>query len=187
MDSIDGLWSTVLDNVAGENADADLFPRRTAIAVRNPIKSGGRYQMGMEVRVERTNKDKLPKIADGAVNIGWFADMKYDDQTPVAKVAAILEYGSPWAFMRPTVHQKQGQWRNTVKTLMKAAIKNGISSETVLKQMGEIAKGDIQGTIAGMISPPNAPATIKRKGFNKPLVDTGVMLASIQSRLEGEK
>ena len=48
---------------------------------------------------------------------------------------------------------------------------------------------DLKSSIVGWQAPPNAPSTIAKKGFNKPLVDTGDMLRSTtyQVRMEGDE
>ena len=45
--------------------------------------------------------------------------------------------------------------------------------------MGHLIKGQLQDSIKAVSSPPLAAATIRRKGFSKPLIDTGVMWNSI--------
>ena len=47
------------------------------------------------------------------------------------------------------------------------------------ERLGDRAALIIADKIRTMSSPPNAPATIKRKGFNNPLVETGTMQDSI--------
>ena len=54
----------------------------------------------------------------------------------------------------------------------------------VLGRFGQMVQGLIQIQIANTFTPPNAPSTIKKKGFNKPLVDTGVMLQSVSHQEE---
>ena len=50
--------------------------------------------------------EKLKKIKDARVRVGWFEESKYDDNTPVANVAFWQEYGTKRGiperpFMRP--------------------------------------------------------------------------------------
>lgn len=147
--------------------------------------------MAIEVRVRRLQKFKMPDMEDARARIGWFSDQKYDKNTSIAQVAAWNEFGTKdipsRPFMRSTAHTKQTEWRELLKKMAKDAIANGKSIETVMQQFGELVKGDIQAAIINTTTPPNAPATIKIKGFNKPLVHSGIMLGSVQSRTDKEK
>ena len=53
------------------------------------------------------------------------------------------------------------------------------SSEDALKKIGVFQKGLIQKEIVNGDFVPNSPETIKRKGSDKPLIDTGRMRQSI--------
>ena len=48
-----------------------------------------------------------------------------------------------------------------------------------LTLMGHEMKAQLQTSIQKLTSPPLAKATVKRKGFPKPLIDTGHMLNSV--------
>jgi hypothetical protein len=48
-----------------------------------------------------------------------------------------------------------------------------------LQLMGERIKDQLQGSIRELVEPPLSPYTIKKKGFDKPLIDTGHMLNSV--------
>lgn len=56
-----------------------------------------------------------------------------------------------------------------------------MSAFDVLDLVGISAAADIQTKISSIYTPPNAPATIRAKGSAKPLIDTGLMLASVQN------
>ena len=71
-----------------------------------------------------------------------------------------------------------------LKSQYKKAIKDNTPTMLVLERLGQYVQGMIQAQIINTYDPPNSPATIKRKGFNKPLVDTGVMLASVRHQEE---
>lgn len=44
--------------------------------------------------------------------------------------------------------------------------------------------GEVQGSIAAGIAPPNAPSTIAKKGSSTPLIDTGQLRSSITGKVE---
>ena len=136
----------------------------------------------------------IPKVEDDSVNVGWFEDQRYEDGLPVAKVARWNEFGTKAGipqrpFMRKTIMRHEKEWIETLRTVIQREIdkKKGTNIDGALAQFGEEVKGDIQSTIleGGFVA--NSPATIRRKGAGKPpLVDTGVMLSSIQARTDKE-
>lgn len=145
---------------------------------------------GLEASVKFFHRPK--NANDAGVSVGWFQDQRYDDGTSVAQVAKWNEFGTKAGvperpFMRETKMRKEREWIEQLKTLIQKAIDNDKSIELALKQFGEIAKGDIQETILSGGFKPNAASTIKRKGAGKmPLIDTGVMISSIQARTDKE-
>ena len=46
------------------------------------------------------------------------------------------------------------------------------------------AAGNVAEKIAAVTSPPLKPVTVKRKGFAKPLIDTGQMAQSVTGKVE---
>jgi hypothetical protein len=50
--------------------------------------------------------------------------------------------------------------------------------------MGAGIAGQLRQSIIDLVAPPLAPSTIKRKGFDKPLIDQGIMLSSVDYEVE---
>lgn len=90
------------------------------------------------------------------------------------------EYGTknipPRPLLRTTAATKSQAWVTAAKRLLRS----GMSMEAMLKNIGELMAGDIRLTLSqgNNLFQPNAPRTAKRKGFNTPLRDTGVLLRS---------
>ena len=123
------------------------------------------------------------KVASAKVlRVGFLEGSTYPNGTTVATVAAIQEYGAPRAhipprpFFRNMVAAKKGKWPKAIRDLLKA---NGYDALRTLQQIGEAIAGQLRQSIIDTNSPPLSPVTIARKGFDKPLVDTGHMLNSI--------
>ena len=146
---------------------------------------------GLEVDVKFFH---TPKIEDDGVNVGWFEDQKYDDGLPVAKVARWNEFGTKAGiperpFMRRTMMRHEQEWVEILKTLVQREIdkEKNVDIDKALKKFGEIVLGDIQATILEGGFTKNAESTIRRKGAGlPPLIDTGVMISSIQARTDKE-
>ena len=99
---------------------------------------------------------------------------------PVAQVAMFNEYGGgytpPRPFMDKTFRWYHRKWFNTIRGL----IYDTMNLKAVLEDMGPTVVADIQSVIEDLDNPPNAPATIKQKGFNNHLIDSGQMLNSVR-------
>jgi hypothetical protein len=132
--------------------------------------------------------ERVPEEFENMVaQIGFPSGINYEDGTSVAYVAAIQEFGAPAAgiparpFMQPTVNEKKDTWVTIIEKQLPKVALGKMSAFDVLDLVGMAAAADIQTKIASIYTPPNAPATIRAKGSAKPLVDTGLMLASVQN------
>ena len=124
---------------------------------------------------------------NASVRVGVLENATYPDGTPVAMVAFWNEYGTKTspvrAFFRTTVSDQKKNWVLSVQNLMK--MHN--DPKKVMGLMGEHMRGQIVQSINTWTDPPNAPYTVARKGFNKPLVDQGIMMRSISFEVNGDE
>lgn len=137
---------------------------------------------------------KLTELAERAKNsrvrVGILEGATYPDGTPTALVGLVHEFGTddghipPRSFMRSTVMQQEGAWRNGLKTLIK---EQGYDPEKALAMLGMQMADDIKAQLAAITSPALEPETIARKGHEKPLVDTKQLLKSIKYEVVGGK
>lgn len=121
------------------------------------------------------------------VRVGIFESAKYDDGTPVAAVAFWNEYGTaripPRPFIRNTVAAHKNEWPRQAAAILS---QNGGDVRQTLELMGEGVKGQIAESIQNLHEPPNAPATVRKKGFDKPLIDSRTLWRSIGSEIAEE-
>ena len=119
------------------------------------------------------------KDMNASVRVGVLENATYPDGTPVAMVAFWNEYGtrtSPVrAFFRTTVSENKKNWVLSVQNLMK--IHN--DPKQVMGLIGVHMQEQIVQSINTWSDPPNSAYTIAKKGFDKPLVEHGIMLRSI--------
>ena len=119
---------------------------------------------------------------------GWFETAHYPDGTPVAYVATIHEFGTGHIparpFMRPAVADHGGEWLQLLADGAKASLAGGPAPEQVLELVTLAAAGNVAEKIQAVTSPPLTPATVGRKGSDKPLVDTGQMFQSATGKVE---
>lgn len=122
--------------------------------------------------------------------VGWLESASYKDGTPVAYVATIHEFGAPSRnipprpFMRPAVDDHGLEWMQLLAQGARQAMATGADGRDVLELVTLRAAGDVARKIQAVTSPALKPLTIKRKGFEKPLVDTGQMIQSVTGKVE---
>jgi hypothetical protein len=116
------------------------------------------------------------------LKVGFLAGATYPDGTPVAMVAAIQEFGAPAAgipprpFFRDLVAKHGKDWAAGMAVQLK---ETNYDPKLALERTGQAIAGQLKQSIIDTNSPPLKPATIARKGFAKPLVDTGQLLNSV--------
>lgn len=130
----------------------------------------------------------VKELADGMRGRGAYVDVGFqngateDDGMLTAAVAALNEYGvpsrgqPPRPFFRRMIAKEKGQWPATAGKLLKQADYDVVEAVGV---MGDVIKEQIENSIRELVSPPLAQSTVDRKGFSKPLIDTGNMLNSV--------
>lgn len=147
--------------------------------------------MGNLITVQRKKRNyNTHLVKEGVVRVGFFPDSRYDGNTSVAQVARYNEFGAgvpARPFMRPAVHQRKTDLTNLLHRQYRQALRDNQDTLEVLERFGEYVKGIIQEQIVNTNEPPNAPSTIKKKGFNAPLRDTLVMLHSVRFQAEEHK
>ena len=123
---------------------------------------------------------KTLRIKAGVINM-----VSYNNEVSVAQVANWQEFGTehipPRPFLRPTLKDNQGIYTDIIK----GYIKSGDSRNSIGLKMSLLLAGDIKETISNIHDPVLVNSTIrarKKRGNTsiKPLVDTGILLSSIQ-------
>ena len=147
-----------------------------------------KYSGGNELKaVLEEMAQKLGRAQE--LSVGFMSGADYPDGTPVAMVAAIQNYGAPAMkiparpFFSNMVKAKSPRWGESLGNVLKA---QNYDAELALKAMGIGISGQLQNSIRETNDPALAAATIARKGFSTPLIDTGKMLNSVQSAIDGE-
>lgn len=94
--------------------------------------------------------------------------------------AALNEFGTgkipPRPFFRNMIAEKSDEWPEAIAGLLKA---NDYDAQKALDLTGEGIKGQLQQSIRDTYTPPLAASTIKRKGFDKPLIEHGDMINAV--------
>lgn len=155
------------------------------------------------MKIESSGQIKKMRIAVDAlaskrVSVGWFDNSKYMDGTPVAYVAAIQEFGYPQGsiparpFIRPTMASKAAQWTRTLERGGSQVMRGTMTVDQMLGQFGMLVAGQVGEAIKAVSDPPLAESTVRARASRrvspgvskKPLVDTGLMIQSVASKVE---
>lgn len=126
--------------------------------------------------------DQLAKLAKSEVQVGFQSGETNEDGVSYAEIAAFNELGSsntpPRPFMKQSFENHQDELQEACDKVNNT-LANGGTVESALETLGVTAKGIIQQEIVDGDFAPNAPSTIKAKGSDKPLIDTGRMRQSV--------
>lgn len=108
----------------------------------------------------------LPRRADGKKPKGAFGLTKPSYIPP----RPMLERAS----------KKHGkEWQEKARALMRDVIAGQLTPKQALQQLGAVITADIKDAIAHGAYTPNSPLTVKKKGKNTPLIDTGKLRDSV--------
>jgi hypothetical protein len=124
--------------------------------------------------------DKVKRPA--TLRVGFLEGATYPNGTPVAMIAAVQEFGAPSRgipprpFFRRMIAAKEGEWGPAIAALM---IEHGYDMPKVMDLAGQGIEGQLRESISSLTDPPLAESTIKQKGHDKPLVESGHLLNSV--------
>lgn len=133
---------------------------------------------------------EIKKLKESIVRVGFQQGAAMDDETgeDICNIAAWNELGTSTTpsrpFMRDSVDNHAEQINAFLKKQIALLAKGATTAEQVLKAIGVYQKGLVQKEIVDGTFEPNAPSTIKRKGSDKPLIDTGKMRQSVNYVIE---
>ena len=142
----------------------------------------------VSVKVQKRGGKKLQKLLREAgkggvkgVKVGFFSTAKYEDGTPVAAVAAWNEFGTETIPERPFFRRALAESERGVSNILAKGIETEkmVVDERFAGLVGAYVAGQVMESIRTLTSPPNAPETIARKGSTNPLIDSGMMRASV--------
>ena len=141
----------------------------------------------MGVRIIRRNNN-IPRVIQSLKDL-----KKYDIEvgifgssgTEYVMIAGVQEFGitirkergsiviPERSFLRSTFDDKNNEWFKFMRKQMEHVINGRINAQMLCERLGAKMVGDIQEKLTDINSPPNAPATIAKKGSSNPLIDTG--------------
>lgn len=133
--------------------------------------------------------DKIIKDIEevGILKVGINESATYPNGLEVAKVAFWNEVGTvnmpARPFLRNTFANKNKDWSELAKRIF---VGTNYDLKRTWGMLGEKVVDDLKDAVTNFQTPANAESTIEKKGFNKPLVGTGVMRDSIMYDISPE-
>lgn len=142
-------------------------------------------------------KKNLLKGGDKEARVGWFGGNMHPSGIPTAQVAQLNERGHrngpgsmfpgtntpPRPFMRVGFVPKSLELLPTFIPMVNQVAMGTLTWTKVHEQMGVKLKSTLQDVIEAWSTPPNSPTTVELKGKNDPLIESGWMLDTVQSRV----
>ncbi len=126
---------------------------------------------------------ELEELAMLEVFVGYqHGEAAEENGADLMEVAAFNELGTSAIPSRPFIRNAFDHNADKINAMYErqaGKIANGGTAEDCLKEMGEYGVRLIQEEIREGDFTPNAPTTIRRKGSDKPLIDTGRMRQSV--------
>lgn len=148
--------------------------------------------MGVTVRVVKDTKgaglallERRLRSLDYTVLIGVPKGVTEADGTPLALVAAANEFGVPSkgiperSFLRAGIHHGRAIFRRIAAHSLRSIVAGKMTEAAALGRLGLAGVSAVQTEIISGTFAPNAPETIRRKGSDKPLVDTAALRQGI--------
>lgn len=132
---------------------------------------------------------ELKQLDGKEVKAGVLKDAGDNEGVPLVNIAFWNEYGTRRIPSRPFVRiasdENKNKWGNVASDGVGQIIERRIKWRKCCGMVGEQMKGDIKKVIGDKSKlAPNAPSTIRRKGHDKPLIETGLMKSKVDFRID---
>lgn len=130
----------------------------------------------------------IAAIRESAVTVGIHSDTGTEDdgKTSMVTVAIANEFGTEdehipeRSFMRSTFDENVDAYKQDIRQIVKTAASGGRSIRQGMGLLGRKVENQVKAKIVDIREPGNAPATIKQKGFDNPLVHHGRLGGSVR-------
>ena len=144
------------------------------MASKNQVIGGKKLSLALKSIEQKITNAGVLRM--GFLEGATYPSTKKGGALPVAQVAFWNEFGTIRAPARPafrtTIKKQSPTWGDKLGKAIKATNYDG---QKALALLGQSMRDDLESEIAQWSEPGNAPSTIARKGFDKPLVDSGTM------------
>ena len=147
--------------------------------------------MSVKITIQHNTNKKATDMLNNLIKGQLGVKVGFYENNPNIHKAIANEFGvpdqnvPPRPFMHQTIQNHKKEWTPLFNNLLK---KNGGNVDKAFNSLGAVIKGQVVDTIINGDFEPNAPSTIAKKGFDKPLIDTSDMKNSVNwAVIEGNK
>ena len=131
--------------------------------------------------------ENVMELGGKQVKVGIQAGSGSHDGVDILDIAVYNHFGTRNIPSRPFVSdcfdKNQGQISEAKKRIV-YRVMEGMPASAGLAQLGQWYQDVLKGHIRNGGWVPNAPATVKRKGSSRPLIDTGQLVNSVRWEIE---
>jgi hypothetical protein len=146
----------------------------------------------IQERIDELAGRSDPHVRVGILEAKGGGETDEDSGIAMTDLGRIHEFGDEASgipersFIRRTFDERRDELARMQGELTEAVIAGEVSPAKALDLLGGWGAGEVKKRIAQgpHIPPPNAPATIARKGSDRPLVDNGQLVNSINHEVE---
>jgi phage gpG-like protein len=144
-------------------------------------------------RVNRAAKRMRKGQKTTAAQLQHFAVGGDEREVSLPVIAAIHEFGSPEhgiperSFLRTGVRRGLPKFHALNAVTLKKVVEGKMTFDQAREKLGVVAVGEVKREFTVGKFVPLKPATIKRKGSSRPLIDSGQLRQSITYQLEGQQ
>jgi hypothetical protein len=133
-------------------------------------------------------KTIISSIDKKSIEVGFI-----DNSKNIATIAFFNEFGHKARdgsqvperpFMRNAIKKYKESFFKESADRIKSIMRFSLSVDSYLNQSGKFWQDKFKYSIAEFSDPANKPSTVKRKGFNDPLIHTGLMLATVKYKIK---
>lgn len=135
----------------------------------------------------RLQQRRLRQLNANEVSVGAIKEVPEHTQEELQQIVRYNEFGTAKiparSFLRGSLYRnsKHG-WRFVSREAVKGVLNGSLTGNKAYKIVGDRMVEDVKHQI-DIVGPPNAPSTIRKKGRNQPLVDTGGLYRSIDKEV----
>lgn len=134
------------------------------------------------------SKELAKVTTDKFVTVGVHQDDNArPDQANNAQIGAMNHFGTDRIPARPWLDVGVASASHEVLDTIAEAIEDGEPMDVALNRVGLVAVAGVQNYMDELSSPANAPSTVKRKGTDNPLIDTGELKQSVNYKITNTK
>lgn len=127
---------------------------------------------------------EIEKLKELQVFVGFQSgEVKDDRGVDMAQIAMWNELGTSTSPSRPFLRMSVDENESKIQAMGRENLKtltSGGTAETILKKTGAFGVSLVQEKIKSGSFEPNAPSTIRKKGSDHPLIDSGRMRQSVK-------